>query len=103
MLQYVFCVETKPPGDGKPQAAFSYHDPTDKRRRRFVSAIDPQRVLRMHARLHTSMSHAFAVAVSERWPKATQAVVRYGNGRKYRKLRECFRNERGVDPDAGRY
>lgn len=84
-------------------AALLFPPPPKKRRRRSVNAIDPQHVLKMHARLHTSVSYAFAVAVSERWPKAARAVVVQKTTHRYRKMHECFRNERGVDPDAGRW
>lgn len=65
--------------------------------------LTPQWILARHRRYGTVMSHAFAAAVVRRWPKAARAQVRYGDGHKYRKVRECFRNSRGVDPDAGRW
>lgn len=40
-----------------------------------------------------------ALGIGETW----RPQVRYGDGHRYRHMRECFRNAGGVDPDAGRY
>lgn len=75
------------------------------------AAIDPSWMLALHRRVHTSMSYAFALACIAKWPRCAKCLPPAALGTasgprrdpRYRNVRECFENFRGVEPDAGRY
>lgn len=61
-----------------------------------ANPLDPCRIFKRDRQLGTAVSRAFAEAARRRWPGAARA-------RERSEVRECFRNSRGVDPDAGRW